>query len=309
MSDHVVEWPKKTREIVNAICDSTRWNGFEFRDGDIVIDTSGKTGSTWTQQIVGQLVLGGADGFGPAMSPWIDHRIFPMEAMLGMLQAQTHRRFLKSHLPVDALVISPKAKYIYVARDACDAVWSMYNHAANFTQAALDHYNNSPGRVGPPVVRVPADVRDFYLGFLKCGGMPMLEGGQAPWPFWSHVQGWWDARGLPNVLLVHYAGLKGDLPGEVRRIADFLGIAIDETVLPKMLEHCSLQYMREQARTVDAFDIMFEGGADTFINKGTNGRWKDVLTPEEIAMADEAAAANLTPECAHWLKTGELPDA
>jgi hypothetical protein len=36
-------------------------------------------------------------------------------------------------------------------------------------------------------------------------------------------------------------------------------------------------------------------------SKGTNGRWRDVLSAEEIAAADEIAAQNLTPDCAHWL--------
>jgi aryl sulfotransferase len=41
-----LEWPRKTREIQNCICDSTRWNGFNFRDDDIVIATYAKTGTT-----------------------------------------------------------------------------------------------------------------------------------------------------------------------------------------------------------------------------------------------------------------------
>ena len=30
--------------------------------------------------------------------------------------------------------------------------------------------------------------------------------------------------------------------------------------------------------------LMFKGGADTFISKGTNGRWKDVPTDDELAL-------------------------
>ena len=68
-------WPKKTREIRTAIVDSTRWNAFRFRDGDIVIDTFGKAGTTWTQQIVGQLLLGAPAGVSAAgESPWLDMR-------------------------------------------------------------------------------------------------------------------------------------------------------------------------------------------------------------------------------------------
>ncbi len=154
-------WPRKTREIQTAIVDSTRWNGFRFRHGDIVIDTFGKTGTTWMQQIVSQLVLGAPEGLAAAgASPWLDMRIFPLADVVKELDAQTHRRFIKTHLPIDALVFSRKAKYIYVARDARDIVWSAYNHQAGFTREALDAFNDTPGRVGPRITHPPCDVRD-----------------------------------------------------------------------------------------------------------------------------------------------------
>jgi aryl sulfotransferase len=62
MTGAAIEWPKKTREIQNVICDSTRWNWFPFRDGDIVIATYAKTGTTWTQQIVRELIFKGEEG-------------------------------------------------------------------------------------------------------------------------------------------------------------------------------------------------------------------------------------------------------
>ena len=51
--------PVKTRELHNHHFDSTIWNDFAFRDDDIVIATYAKSGTTWTQQIVGQLIFGG----------------------------------------------------------------------------------------------------------------------------------------------------------------------------------------------------------------------------------------------------------
>ena len=66
--------------------------------------------------------------------------------------------------------------------------------------------------------------------------------------------------------------------------------------------------MKERAANVEWLEKMFDGGGRTFVHKGTNGRWKDVLTPAEIARCDEVAAKYLSPECAHWLKTGEMPD-
>ena len=57
---------------------------------------------------------------------WLDLRVPPKAVKLPVVEAQTRRRFLKTHLPLDALVFSPKAKYIYIGRDGRDVVWSMY---------------------------------------------------------------------------------------------------------------------------------------------------------------------------------------
>jgi aryl sulfotransferase len=225
--------------------------------------------------------------------------------VLAQLEAQTHRRLIKTHLPVSALVFSPKAKYIYVGRDVRDVVWSLYNHVANFTEQALERFN-APPDLGPPVERPHGDERQFYLDLLEGpdpGGVLALFGSS----FWEHVQGWWDIRGLPNVLLVHFANLKADLPGEIRRIARHLEIPLDEVLMPRIIEHCGFDYMQQAAARMEALNMQFKDGARTFFNKGTDGRWKDVLTVEEVAKADEIAARNLTPDCAHWLKTGELP--
>lgn len=100
-------WPRKTRELHSHHFDSTVWNDFAFRDDDIVIGTNAKSGTTWTQQIVGQLIFSGEPEVNVAeVSPWIDLRVPPKAVKLAAVEAQTHRRFLKTHLPVDALVFS-----------------------------------------------------------------------------------------------------------------------------------------------------------------------------------------------------------
>ena len=114
-----LQWPRKTRELHNHHFDSTVWNDFKFRDDDIVIATYGKSGTTWVQQIVSQLIFNGAEGLEvAAMSPWLDLRVPPKEVKLPAVEAQTHRRFLKTHLPIDALQFSPRAKYSISAATA-----------------------------------------------------------------------------------------------------------------------------------------------------------------------------------------------
>ena len=144
--------PRKTREMHSHHFDSTIWNDFKFRDDDIIIATYAKSGTTWLQQIVSQLIFNGQEDIEVAeMSPWLDLRVPPKEVKLPAVEAQQHRRFIKTHLPVDALVFSPKAKYIYIGRDGRDVVWSMYNHHANANDFWYQALNDTPGLVGPRI--------------------------------------------------------------------------------------------------------------------------------------------------------------
>jgi aryl sulfotransferase len=297
-------FPVKTREMHNHHFDSTIWNDFAFRDDDIVIATYAKSGTTWTQQIVAQLLFDGAEEVAVAeISPWLDLRVPPKEVKLPALEAQTHRRFLKTHLPVDALRFSHRAKYIYIGRDGRDVVWSMYNHHASANAGWYAALNETPGLVGPPIAPPPASVRDYYHDWLDRDGHPF-------WPFWENVRSWWGLRHLPNVLMLHFADLKADMPGQIRRIAAFLDIAIDDRKWPAILEHCSFDYMKHHAdRSVPLGGAFWDGGAKTFIHKGVNGRWHEVLSAEESRKYERRAMSELGEDCAAWLADGALASA
>jgi aryl sulfotransferase len=291
--------PLKTREIHNHHMDSTMWNDFRFRDDDIVIATYAKSGTTWMQQIVSQLLFDGQEGLHVHdMSPWLDLRVPPRPVKLAGLEAQTHRRFIKTHLPVDALVFSPAAKYLYLARDGRDVVWSLYNHHANASDLWYQMLNDSPGRVGPPLERPTEDITEYFRQWLDGDGLPF-------WSFWENLNSWWAIRHLPNVMFVHYETLRADMPAGIRSIADFLEIPVDPAAWPAILDHCSFGYMKDHADEVaPRGGAMWEGGGKTFINKGVNGRWRDVLSKADSARYEAMAVERLGPECAAWLKSG-----
>ena len=295
-----VSWPTKTRELHSHHFDSTIWNDFTFRDDDIVIATYAKSGTTWMQQIIGQMLFGPDPELAVAeLSPWLDLRVPPKAVKLPVVEAQSRRRFLKTHLPVDALVFSPQAKYIYIGRDARDVVWSFYNHHANANEIWYSALNDTPGRVGPPIERPPADIRQYWREWLDGDGYPW-------WSFWENVRTWWQIRRLPNVLFVHFSNLKRDMPGQMRRIAAFLDIPIEEQGWPTIVEYCSFDWMKRNAtKSVPLGGAFWDAGADVFINKGVNGRWSDCLTAEECADYEARAVRELGPECARWLATGE----
>ena len=291
-----VALPRKTRDIHNHHMDSTIWDDFQFRDDDVIIATYAKSGTTWTQQIIGQLLFGPDPDLAVAeMSPWLDLRVPPKHVKLPEVEAQTHRRFLKTHLPVDALRFSDNAKYIYLGRDGRDVMWSMYNHHANANSLWYEALNDTPGLVGQPIEPPPADICQYFREWLDRDGYPF-------WSYWENVRSWWAIRDLPNVKMIHFAELKRDMPGMMREIADFLGVEIDPTDWSEIELYCSFDWMKANAVKATPLGGKFwDSGAETFINKGVNGRWQETLPAEDSIAYEARALAELGEECANWL--------
>ena len=291
------DFPVKTREMHSHHFDSTMWNGFAFRPDDVIIASYAKSGTTWLQQIVSEMIFDGqAPGAVGELSPWVDLRVPPREVKLPAIEAQSHRRFLKTHLPVEALNFAPSAKYIYIGRDGRDVVWSLYNHHKNANAAWYGALNDSPGLVGPKITPPTTDTVQYFRDWLANDGQPF-------WSLWENLRSWWNIRRLDNVLLVHYADLKRDMAGEMERIAAFLDL--DPRNWPAILEHCSFDYMKANAAASAPLGGAFwEGGAETFIHKGTNGRWQGQLTADDVAEYEARAVAELGTDCAAWLASG-----
>jgi aryl sulfotransferase len=145
-------------------------------------------------------------------------------------------------------------------------------------------------------------LRAYFINWLLCDGYPF-------WSFWDNVGSWWAIRHLPNVLFLHYSDLKADLPREVRRIARFLDIDPDPATLDAVVAHSSFDYMKANAALcAPRGGKFFEGGARTFIHKGTNGRWRDTLTSADCRSYETLAEEWLGPACARWLAEGGPTD-
>ena len=119
------------------------------------------------------------------------------------------------------------------------------------------------------------------------------------------MQSWWAYRHLPNIHLVHYADMLADTPGAIRDLADYLGIAVDDRRIAQIAKIVSFDNMKANSgKFMPSAEMGWKGGADTFINKGTNGRWSDEISPENLALYDQAADRVLSPDCRHWIENG-----
>jgi len=299
--------PERTHVYQNHHFDSTRWDYFAHRPGDIVISTSYKAGTTWMQSIIGHLLYPQGDMPAPAqeLSPWLDQRTFPLELVLNGLAAQTGRRFIKTHLPLDGLPYHAEVQYVVVGRDARDVFMSLLNHWGNYTPAFYQMLNNAPGRVGDPMPQYVDDIPARWRDWITRGWFDWESDG---YPYWSHLHhcaSWWAHRELPNIHFVHYADLLADLEGQMRRIAGELAITVPEDRWPHVIGACTFAAMKQEAAAADErMRMIWKDGANTFFNKGTNGRWRDVLTDDDLALYDAAVRKTLSPDCARWLEHG-----
>ena len=298
------------RKVRSRVFDSERWQGYTPRSDDIIIATYSKCGTTWMQRIVSMLVFASAE---PKkiwdLSPWPDMRLFgPIEATLAAAEAQTHRRFFKTHMPYDALPRHDGVKIIHVGRDGRDAALSLHNHLSNFTPetlAQLDEISVKDPKFGDPYPRAAEDPADFFHSWIS----DEVNDGQGDRgaSFFEVEKSYWAARHDLNLLLVHYADLKQDRESEMKRVAEFLDIEIPNALWPSLIEAASFETMRRQgSELIPALQMLWGNqGSNLFFNKGMNRRWEGVFKSEDLALYDAKVRTSFTPELAHWIAHGD----
>lgn len=298
------------REYRTWSTDSRRWNAYRPRADDIIIGTYPKCGTTWTQRIVSLLIFQTIEAK-PIfeISPWIDQRFAqPLDQVIARIEAQTHRRFLKAHLPLDGLPFYDEVKYIHVGRDGRDVCMSFHNHQAGFVEETIGKLSKAgldDELVARPYPAILADPAQFFHRWISEGSGPGRDDGMPNLSFFQFEQIWWEARLRPNVLFVHYNDLKTDLRGEMERIADFLEISVPPGLLDELIDAAGFEAMRRDGETLLARAAgSWRDGSRTFFNKGTNGRWRGVVSEEDLALYDAKVRSMLSPECAQWIAEG-----
>ncbi len=195
----------------NHQMDSLRWNFFAPRSDDIVVATSYKAGTTWVQAIVGNLIFSGKPPAIPIdeISPWLDSRLFPLELVLTGLERQTHRRSIKTHLPLDSLPFHQATKYLYVGRDPRDVFMSYWNFYRDFSPKLINMINSVPGRIGSELPSCPDDIHELWRGWMTKGAFEWETEGYPWWSVLRHAQSWWDYRHLAEYPVRPLLGFAG----------------------------------------------------------------------------------------------------
>jgi len=299
--------PERKYIYDNMTTDSRRWDGFKPRTGDIIISTPPKCGTTWTQMICALLIFQ-KTRFERRLSdytPWLDMPAKPIEEILGVYETQTHRRFIKTHTPLDGIPYFDNVTYLFVARDPRDAFISMGNHRKNMKPETLAAMLHTAQARNIPLQAPASDAKAAFRNWISASGIP-TEGQPLEFNVLHHAQTFWQYRHLPNIHLLHYNDMKADLEGQMRRIAIAAGITVDAALWPELVAAASFEQMKENADTLAPASIGPRPWRDNaaFFNKGEHGQWQGILGEEEIALYRQVMNERLEPELAHWLEHG-----
>ncbi len=311
--------------------DNARWEGVELREGDVVISSPSKSGTTWTQLLCALLIFDGPDFPAPLSdtSMWIDMRTTPVEEVRRVLAAQTHRRFVKTHTPLDGLPLDPRVTYLCVGRDPRDVAVSLSHHRANMDRDRLtelldrtrraeaqatgrDHEPGDPPAVDRPD---PTGTGSGGVDLDRWIDAPAPEGGTGE-PLAAvlhHHEVAWSMRHRPGVVLLHFADYVHDLPAELRRLAARLGIPIDGPRSEALAAEATLERARERAGHLapNATQRLWRDPV-RFFRSGRVGEWRERFSPEQLDRYRSRVADLVGPDVSAWVHGGRRaadPDA
>jgi aryl sulfotransferase len=304
------------RRYRGLVYDSARWDDFVFRPDDIVITTPPKCGTTWTQMICALLLFQTTtfDRSLDLISPWLDMLTRDLASVRADLDAQDHRRFIKTHTPLDGLPLDPNVTYICVGRDPRDVFRSWDHHLANMdVLAVISARERAVGlddvmerlALGPPV-RPEHEIERFWTWIDDdTDATEMMNLRQTM----EHLQGFWDRRDHANVVMLHYDDLQADLEGEMRRLAGRLGVEVVDDRWPALVEAASFDSMRDHADLIapDTTHAIWNDNQQ-FFHRGCTGQWRDLLDADDVVRYDRRVAALAPPDLVEWAHHGSQPN-
>lgn len=287
----------------NFMSDSARWLQFEHRPGDVIISTPPKCGTTLTQMLCALLLFDGADfpGRMDDLSPWLDMRTRSDDEVLAHVHAQTHRRFIKTHTPLDGVPDWPDVTYVAVGRDPRDVFVSWEHHMENMdieqVVAAIDAAVGID-TVVPFLEETPETLEERFDHWLvddsPTGRMSLAR-------VVGHIEVSWARRDRPNVELFHFEELRANRAAAMTRLAAAFELDLPADRIEELAESASIDRMRARADDLAPNTKQIFSDPTRFFRSGEGGDWRSFVTPEQAAVYRQRIDELVSPELRDWL--------
>lgn len=289
--------------------DSARWEHFVLRHGDVVVSTPPKAGTTWTQTICLMLLHNTVDLPAPVskLSPWLDQQVLAIDDVVEALDAQSGRRVIKTHTPLDGLPFVEGVAYVCVARDPLDMAMSMVDHQGNLDMdrvlelRATAVGNDDLAEFGPRL-EAPRDSMQRLHDWI-CGDPPYsLSSLRRALHHWDTF---WQVADDPRIGLLHYGDLRHDRVREVAYLAALFGLEPNLERDMAIVAATDFEVMRSQAaRFAPNASVRMWRNDEAFFRAGRRNAADEVLDTELLATYHEVVAEQVSPQLAEWVHHG-----
>ncbi|MEE4188962.1 MAG: sulfotransferase domain-containing protein [Roseobacter sp.] len=286
--------PARTRDYIGPVTDTRIWDDFDLRLDDVVLSTPPKCGTTWSQAIIMMLLHGRAAQGTPVWkdSHWLDCGFRDQSCLKTQLDAQTHRRCIKSHTPFDGIPFNPDVTYITVYRHPIDLHFSLEKHVANMTSDVLDFM-------------YPSDSATAFDRFLEAPATMAGTDDLTLASFLHHYHSFAKWSHLPNVHMFHYADLTRDIRGQITAYAQVLGSSVPPELLEEIVRDSSFASMKNITRQHKRTDGNGPFADDTkFFDSATSNKWVGRLSESQLQSYRDKITLMAGANDVEWLEKG-----
>lgn len=289
------QFPQCDQVYDTDVSNSEIWSRFEQRSDDIIISTPPKCGTTWMQSICGLMVFEDPDanpGIGTT-SKWLDSKFNDEAEVMAELEDQTHRRYIKTHTPLDGITYDKDCTYICVYRHPIDVVFSLQSHLKNMKNDGLKRY-------------IADDINVAFQSFANQPTHADQNIGETVESLVNHYKSFAKWQALPNIHMFHYADMSRDLRASISRLSEILCCDFDDEVIDEITSATTFSNMKKNANkfapSVDR-DIWKDNAQ--FFASGTSKKWEGILSEQSLEMYHNRMSELLTPEEVAWLENGD----
>jgi len=271
------------QHMLNPECVKHVNEDYKFKENDIVIVTFPKTGTNWAANFLKRLLYTDEEmaAYETCSLAWWAFEMAVKEKFQVFDALPLKRRIFITHLSGNVLnkenLKKQNVKIIYMLRNPKDQIVSQFNF---FSKLMKDQPDTNPMK------QMVSQGWDAFFTHALNGDFP-VDGNRPPAKskYADHILSWLPKEGDDHVQLVYYEDLKEDFAPELKKIAAFLGVEVDEAKIAQVQGGSSIESMRKEYQSKK--DIMPGAAQGALVNKGSVGDWKNHLSEEQSKSVDK----------------------
>ncbi len=227
---------------------------FEEREDDVYVASYMKSGTTWMQMLLYQMLHRGGDSFNHIydVSPWPANEAYHGKSPEKANQLASPR-ILKTHNEYKDFRPDTKGKFVFIIRNGMDVAASLYHHNKNYQNPDIT----------------------FNQTFTK-----YFENLQDNWFLFNEA--WLQNKNKLNIYYVSYEQMNKDIDSVIHGLALFLKVSVNSEYINEIKKYSSFQHMKNvETKFGETPPKETRLVFNQFIRQGETGKGQNLFSQEQ----------------------------